>query len=254
MGVRDWLHARKLAMQRWARRLTAKPPDVCVVVSTCGESTERACLRAIARQTRPFSIVLLRNVHPMSAMNNEALRLCAADWLLRVDADMILAPNALRCLTAEITSPRVALVTGTLMDKVRGPLHMPSLLNASILKQWGFTYPIGDPRSDTAAERFLREHGFETRHIARVIGEHDPYATTYEMFRRFHGSAVKERGRLAGQAREILRYYRRTGDDEAVFFMLSGLVMGASLGDLQDRDYVEADDLDAAYQTLRERF
>jgi len=69
--------------------------DVTICVMSCGELTEKKCIKAIEpflEQGCPFQRVT--DVFPQSKALNQMIEQCDTPWLIPVDADIILYPNA----------------------------------------------------------------------------------------------------------------------------------------------------------------
>jgi len=226
--------------------------NVTVCISRCGETTYDACLWSVLKQkTEPRILTTISNVHPMPAMMDESLARAETPWLMRVCADMILDPHCLATLWrhAQGRENEVAIVGANLRDRVYGIIGTVGLLNAGALKKFGYHYPRNDPRPDRHAIEFLVGLGYKVVTLDCVLGEHNPYATAYETFRRFYGTFQKRPRHHSPHehVQRIIAYWIKTRDNDGTWLMLAGLVSGAGRPNGEDRDYVDCEHMDRAF-------
>ncbi len=77
--------------------------NITVCLQTCGEETERKCLKAIAPWKHRFIYQEVRNVTPASSALYQMISQCKTEYLVPLDADMILYPGFFDRWTKAIT-------------------------------------------------------------------------------------------------------------------------------------------------------
>ena len=68
--------------------------DLTVCLMTCGEETEEECLAAIDHWRDKVEFIEVRNITPQIKALNQMLRSAQTEFLIPLDADMILNPDA----------------------------------------------------------------------------------------------------------------------------------------------------------------
>lgn len=232
------------------RRKPLAPVTVCI--TECGETTYHDCLWSVLRQkTEPRILTTISHVCPMPAMMDESLRRAETPWLMRVCADMILDPRCLATLyrRARGREGEIGVVTAKLRDKVYGIIGAITLLNAGALNKFNYHYPRRDPRPDRHAIAFLESLGYKSIALDAVLGEHNPYATPHEVFRRFYGTFQKRprHHKVEEHFMRIVAYWLATKDTGGAWMMMAGLVSGCGRPNGEHRDYVHCEHMDRAF-------
>jgi hypothetical protein len=114
---------------------------IVACVFSIGERTEEESILSIRRQKLPVSrIEVIRNVSPISAASNCVFDVaCDADYVLWVDADMILYENCTEYLI-RLANTSVLWSVGGLIDPVFGVVGYVKLLNMALTKSLGIRF------------------------------------------------------------------------------------------------------------------
>lgn len=188
------------------------PGTTVACTFSIGERTEADSIKALRMQTRPLShIEVIRNVRPISEASNRALDAARDfDYLLWVDADMILYPRCAEVLM-KLMRPDTLYAVGTLMDPVFGKVGYVKLLNMHIVRKLDLRFRdvLG---CDVDFCRQAREKDgtvtIETYTLLREpLGIHHPTYTARELFRK-NQIEKKKRGNKT-DAKLILRLTRK---------------------------------------------
>ncbi len=206
-------------------------PTLGVIIITCGEPQFEACWRAVnAQSLRPDRIDVVRNVYPMSAAFNEALRLSSCDYLIQVDADTVLDPHALETLYNDISSSEdnVFGIGYHLRDPYYGAIGHIKIYRASLLRSRRVTDECG---YDRVLVKELEKEGYSMGWRAETLGVHLPDPTPEELFKRALGSA-KRFLKFAGTETKMIKQMARrwcVEDDKTAFAGLIGYCGGLLL-------------------------
>jgi hypothetical protein len=158
-------------------------------VFSIGERTENQVIESLHGQRLPLTCIeLIKDVSPISAASNRALDIaCDFDYLLWVDADMILYPHCTERLS-RLMMPDTLYAVGTLMDPVFGKVGYIKLLNMHIVNRLGLRFRdiLGcDVDFCRQAREKDRSITIETYTILREpLGIHHPTYTAKELFRK----------------------------------------------------------------------
>lgn len=114
---------------------------IVACVFSVGEKTEEQAVVSVKRQRWPVSrIELIRNVTPIAAASNRVFDMASdADYVLWVDADMILYEHCLTYLVA-LARSNALFTAGGLIDPVFGVVGWIKLLNMSLAKRLGIRF------------------------------------------------------------------------------------------------------------------
>jgi len=187
-----------------ARRKDTGSKIIVACVFSIGERTEDQVLAGINRQTLPVSrIELIRNVCPISTASNRALDLAHdADFLLWVDADMILYPHCNEHLV-RLMRPDTLYAVATLADPVFGNVGYIKLLNMHIVRSLGlrFRNVLGcDVDFCMQAKEKGADITIETYTLSRTpLGVHHPTYTARELFKKNQIEKKKRGNRIDGK-------------------------------------------------------
>jgi len=219
--------------------------NITAVIIHCGESTFQKSLESVQKQSIPVPIKVVKDVHPLPKALDKALEICDTEWLVTIDADTILYRHALMTLMKPI-SPDIGAIIGKLRDRVYGVIGGVRLINAKILKEHGFRHPWDNPYPDRKAINFLEGLGLRRIILEEIVGEHNPYNTPFEAFRRFFGT-YRKRGPVEQNAefhfKAIINFAKRSGDFELAYFMMAGLICAALVDTSSPRDYIKDEQL-----------
>ncbi len=235
------------------------PASTAVVVPTRDSMrTLGACLHSIRAQDVPVQLIVVDNDSTdgtyelareladtavrggpeRSAQRNTGVRLATADWILWIDADMVLPPETVSAALATarqtgadaVAVPEISVGAGfwtscRALERscyVDDPgLHNPRLLRRDLLLGDGIFDPAMAGPEDTDLRLRLRSAGTRTALCPDVLIVHDEGRLTLQSIlakRVYYGRslpafAAKNPGALAGQgagaARALLRHRRR---------------------------------------------
>ncbi len=114
---------------------------IVACVFSIGERTEKQSILSVGRQKLPVSrIEVIRNVSPISAASNRVFDLASdADYVLWVDADMILYENCTEYLI-RLAKNNVLFTAGGLIDPAFGIIGWIKLLNMNLVQELGIRF------------------------------------------------------------------------------------------------------------------
>jgi hypothetical protein len=184
--------ARKESRQRIKPPAVNKDrPTVGVIIFTCGEPQFEACWQSINAQTLgPDRIDVVRDVYPISAAFNEALRLLTCDYAVTLDADIVLDPDALEMLYKDISSSddNVFAIGYRLRDPYYGSIGFIKIYKSSLLRSRKVHDKCG---FDRLLLQELSDEGYTMLRRAETLGVHLPNPTPEQLFKRALGTARK---------------------------------------------------------------
>ncbi len=202
-----------------------------VFVITSGEDVIADCEAALrSQELKPGLSVRLRrieNVVPMSEAFNEMHRRSESRFFLQVDADLILAPNAVQSLYDAMVGawPWVYVTYGQLYEEGFGPGGSVRLWKKSFFRFFQFR----DRRTvDRDLYKRARWFGFRRKAVGKILGVHRPRHSVQSEFFKTKADVEKWRflGRRAGlYAQPLLLELLK--DPVAHRFRLLGALAGA---------------------------
>lgn len=205
--------------------------DLSAVLLTMGEATAARALTSVKRQTSlPCETIVVEGVAPYSRAVNSAASRVSSEFMVLVDADMILDENCFSDLRAG-AADRVGIVTGDLRDPILGRIQGIKLLRTRCVRERG--YP-DSPSPDADFQKTLAERSWfgvqairQGGRFPHTFGEHRPDYSPGYAFGRFYIQGVRERYRRTGfNLRETMP--RLAGSDHPCSVVaLLGLAHGA---------------------------
>lgn len=210
--------------------------DVTAVILSLGESTLAECEAALDAQTcvPAQRIHVLDEVMGFHAAFNSGADQVTTEFLLQVDADMILDPDCVEVLRGAM-SPQSGASLGLLDDPVLGAIQGIKMFRTELVRRHALpptlttdTDRIARFREEgyrlTFAQRKSRAHG----HAENVLGEHRPaYDDPAYLFGRFHRLGIKARQRSYREFDNYLDRLRRSSHPNAKLAIVA-LVVGAT--------------------------
>lgn len=109
-------------------------PLITFCLMSCGEPTEKACLRAIEPFRDKIVLQEVRNVYPQIRALNQMLRQADTEYLIPLDADMVLNENAYPRIMQAITKHACDANWHTLLFKLWDTLTEKEILALKILR------------------------------------------------------------------------------------------------------------------------
>jgi hypothetical protein len=176
-----------------------KRASVTAVIRSAGERTELICLQLLGQQLAEDQIRVVREV-PFE----RALLSCyeiginsGSDWLLTLDADVLLLPNAVECLIAEAQKMpgNFCQVEGFIFDnifrcwrpagnRVYRVAHLPQAIRA-------VPPPGAEIRPERAVLQAMAWRGHPSRRVALRVGLHDFEQYYRDLYRKAYVHAQK---------------------------------------------------------------
>ena len=198
--------------------------DVTAVLFTIGEPYTGRARNSIEQQTmRPRHVVVMRGVAPFHHAMNTAAAQVHTEFILHVDADMVLDPTCLADLRA-CMADRIAIAIGGLRDPLRGSIVGVRLYRTAciVARPW--------PNSIAPAVDFvdrIRGDGWMTAHALRyrdgsaalwhTFGEHRPDYTPLYTFTKFRILGARYRHWRNGDGlRRMFRVLARSAHSAAL--------------------------------------
>lgn len=173
-----------------------------VFIISTGEPDLNQCVQCIEDQDSLFKTVLIENVAPMDAAFQRMIDSCTTPYYIQVDADMLLKPNAVRELHADIVSrpPNVPFTCHALFDEHLGQIIIGvKCYRHSIMKDYPYqsSYScemdqISRLRAD-GHESTVLWPGWVTREHKLVRGVHGRTWTPERIFIRYKRLFAKSR-------------------------------------------------------------
>lgn len=204
--------------------------ELAVIVRAANERTESLCIDLLRTQTRaPLHVVHER---PFVAALRKSLRLgieSGRTFTLCVDADIIMAPDAIRHLVSSArANPDAFIVNGYFLDKFYGEPKARGvhLYRTSALSEAEMVVPASDKieRPETAMKTVLVERGRKAIVLETyVLGLHGFGQYYRDIFRTMATRGRKSRGEVALL---MNRFARMAGRDLDLRVALWGLVAG----------------------------
>lgn len=180
---------------------------ITAVVLTTGEATTAEAVESLRRQSSPLEdIQMVENVRPFHHAMNAAVTRVRTPWMLQVDADMILDPDAVSRLR-EAAGRRVGMVVARLRDAMMDQVVGIKLYRTSCLRRHAHRDSVS---TETDLMEDIERDGWEIRHIGRdptspderwnPVGDHRPDYTPAYTYRKhlMEGSKYRHRGTLGG--------------------------------------------------------
>jgi molybdenum cofactor biosynthesis enzyme MoaA len=178
-----------------------------VFLITCGESTTREAMTALAAQDVRFRLVAIKNKTPMSAAFQAMLERCKTPFYVQVDADMLLAPHAIGTMYDGMLAAdeKVVIQAWPLWDRhLERTIFGVKIYRADVAKQFPYRdvlscevnqlrrmeeqgyvcdYHWGSPWQDHAGCLYRRD--------PNIMGDHAPEMTPVVAFERYSDLARK---------------------------------------------------------------
>jgi hypothetical protein len=217
------------------RRMFLQKKIVACVFST-GERTEEQSILSVKRQRFPVSrIEVIRNVSPISAASNRVFDLASdADYVLWVDADMILYQNCTQYLI-RLAKSNVLFTAGGLIDPAFGVIGWVKLLNMNLVQELDIRFRnVLRCDVDFQKQALEKDDNVIPRYsnAKKILGIHHGSYTTKELFRKAQIWRKKRGNSLDKRLlRSLTKKYCETGNN----VLLAGII-GTILPNPDDSD------------------
>lgn len=202
--------------------------DVFCVVRSAGERTAAACVGLLGTSL-PADRIAVVELNPFEAALRECYRLgieSQAKWLITVDADVLLFPDAVSNLlaAAEDLPNHFVQLEGRIFDKILGVyrqaghrVYRTALLPLALQC---LPKPGAEIRPEYATLCELGKRGHPSRRIPAVVGVHDFEQFYGDLYRKAFVHAVKHQADLQDI---IARCRSRVRDDNDFLVIMRGL-------------------------------
>ena len=158
-----------------------------VFVICCGQNPNyNSCINALEKQNVIFTIKEVKNVSPMSAAFQKMIDDCETEYYIQVDEDMILFENTIETIFNSLERSDINTSTISYMLKdvhldfnlygVKGYKHF-------ILKNYPYNLEIIS--CEVEQIKRLKNDGYDTLMIPKVVGYHSPEWTEDIIFERY---------------------------------------------------------------------
>lgn len=169
--------------------------EIEALVVSAGEPQLKRCLQAVREQTVPFSnVVHVNNVTPESVAFNTGMSLTTNKWVMKIDGDFILYPNAVEMVVNSMHDADDVFMFAYVLDDAF--LRLP-IWGCGVYRRDFYTKIVRYPNmltNDEWAGKKLRRLGYRN---CRPLGAETPIAThcedpdEFQVFRRFFTRGVK---------------------------------------------------------------
>ena len=170
----------------------SKEQDITIIVRSSGESTEEICLKCIKNQYSG-EIEIIRNVSPFHKALIDGYTLGVAKnkkYTLFIDADVIIAPNALNQLykVFEGLNEDYFFVKSYTYDWLRagrkpGGIHAFKTFGLEKMLEYK-TQIINEHRPETALKNYVKEAGLKQFDFNQTLSYHDFFQYHHDIYRK----------------------------------------------------------------------
>ena len=169
--------------------------DITAIVLTIGEETTARAIDSLRQQTvLPEEIIIIRNVTPFHKALNLGVSKVKTEFLIQVDADMVLDEDCLENLR-ECMTENVGIAMGQLRDTLMGIESGIKMFRKKCFEKVQFKDSISP---DTDFYREIEKCGWSIRYVLNsrhngrlkelwhTFGEHSPTYTPLFTYQRYH--------------------------------------------------------------------
>ena len=186
--------------------------SIGALVVSANEPQLPRTLLAVQQQTVPFaSITHINNVVPEAVAFNKGMEQATNDWVMKIDGDMILYPEAVATALSFIQSrSRVFMYSYSLYDTfLKAPLYGVGVFSRRIMLANKYQDVLDN---DAVTGRFLLNRGYFRVKVSAdiVLGTHFDNPDEFQVFRRFFIYAIKHR--IQPFKRRLGILYKETGN------------------------------------------
>jgi hypothetical protein len=213
---------------------------VFLIAVNDGNPNYADCLAALEAQHPPVNVVPIYNQAPMNAAFQAMLDQCQTPFLIQVDQDMVLEPDACAVILADIKrqSDRVAFVVYMLTDvHLNMPIQGVKCYRHAVVKQYPYVSGLSCERSHLDR---LRDDGYSIVERMTVLGEHSPKWTPELIFERYFDLMEKRKkfgyGWLDNLPRKLLDMYAADPSDINRYAFLGAWASASRPEVLRDRE------------------
>jgi hypothetical protein len=161
--------------------------ELTVFVISCGDNPNyNSCIDSLKNQNVTFTIKEVKDISPMSAAFQKMIDDCETKYYIQVDEDMILFENTIETIfnSLENSDSNISTIAYMLKDVhldfnlygIKGYKHF-------ILKNYPYNLEIIS--CEVEQIKRLKDDGYETLMISKVLGYHSPEWTEEIIFERY---------------------------------------------------------------------
>ena len=167
------------------------------VAFICGKQSDpnaNLVLNSLQNQDCQFQLIKVLNVSPMSKAFQEMFDNCNTEYLIQIDSDMVIHPNAIKRMYDKIegnNSPENIVMDCYLLKDVH--LNM-NIYGVKIYKMNIFKkYPFNTQHPSCEVEQLerMKNDGYDIRFQSEILGEHSPHWTNESIFERYYNLMEK---------------------------------------------------------------
>ena len=163
-----------------------------VIVISCGEPQFKDCLNSVKSQTlEPEKIDIIKDITPMTEAYNQALKLITCDYVIILNADMILYENAFEIMVSKMESINQKNIFGVyykLEDPIYGKIGNLKIVKSDIVKKLKHENKTGH---DRLFDEKLEKKGYIYKRVDKVLATHCQNASENQVFKRSLGVGKK---------------------------------------------------------------
>ena len=220
-----------------------------------GEATSPRARASIESQTQPphETITVGSEVSPYHRALNHAASLVSTEFLVPVDADMVLDPSCFEDMRS-CAADRVAVVVACLRDPMLGRIEGVKLIRTESLLKQGLPDSVSP---DVDFVNSLADRGWTTLYalkfdspIRHTLGEHRPDYTPRYTFGRFYVQGVRHRYR--GSLESLQELTNRLAMSDHPCAPIAVLAAAHGVFRCQEHDQREAYTANPDFEALRE--
>jgi hypothetical protein len=233
--------------------------DITAVVLTVDPSHFlEGCLASIDKQWLAASkIELVKNISPFSKASQEALNRVKTPFYLSIDEDMMLYPTCFAKLyKIMMDNPMCAEALAQLYDPIRGEITGIRMYRTEVVRKIGF-YPLKKYKgAEFSMCQQIKENGYTSINCGIIEGIHHPIYKPDEAFFKWRFMMEQARfdkksiGTFHFQLNILIDYWKRTGDDAAIY-AIAGYLDGIQSEDVSKELTYEGRKSDQTFNNLK---
>jgi glycosyltransferase involved in cell wall biosynthesis/lipopolysaccharide biosynthesis glycosyltransferase len=247
-GSQELTENDKMPQARCIAENAAADVRTTVFIITIEDPVFERCMEAVRGQTyKNFKIDIVRNFKPFSAAMQEVIDRCDTDYLIPLDEDMILEPNAVRTMeqTIDAAPDDVGMICFHLYDQDRRQkIHGVKIFRTKHLKD----IKVRNVRaSEMDLLEQMGEKGIKWVVHSDVMGQHGTMYTAETIYHRYKSMYEKDINvwnTLTWDLRKKADRYHQTADPLQLFAVLGaahGIINAPNAADVEAKNFTEYD-------------
>lgn len=171
--------------------------DKLTVAFICGSDNDpnkKVTLQALANQECLFNLIKIEGFAPMSKAFQEMFDQCKTEYLIQIDSDMVMHPNAIKRMYDKIegnNSPENIVMDCYLLRDVHLDMNIygVKIYKMNIFRKYPFN--MEHPSCEVEQLERMKKDGYDIRFQDEVLGEHSPHWTNESIFERYYNLGEK---------------------------------------------------------------